>query len=193
MSMLCSLYRIDARQSERLRQSPEAVGELLGLAAAPPLRASLWSRLLGRAPTTPKAAETTFEPIDEAHTFDLDDAWHVLHFLFSGRGDEGPWPASFLLAGGTEVGPDLGYGPARLFDAEEVRELAAFLNTQSCGALNAAYEPSAMEAADIYWQASRQPAQREQQVGGLWERVQALQGFVGTAADAHHPLLISIY
>jgi len=65
---------------------------------------------------------------DSENSISLEKAWHGLHFLLTGD----PWGGSgyraFLLCGGIEQGEDMGYGPARLFDAEEVGEIAETLS-----------------------------------------------------------------
>jgi hypothetical protein len=42
---------------------------------------------------------------------EVDKAWHGLHFLLTGSAWEGSFPLNFIVAGGQEVGDDLGYGP----------------------------------------------------------------------------------
>lgn len=194
MSMLCSLYRINADQVNRVRQLPESITELLGLAPAPsPPKSSIFSKLFGRPPASQAAAEPNFRPIAATNTFELDGAWHVLHFLFSGRSDEGPWPASFLISGGEEIGPDQGYGPARLVDAKQIGELDAFLKALSYDALNVAYKPDEIEATEIYWQAASTPSGRQEELDGLWELVTGLRRFVQNMANAGDSMVVSIY
>jgi Domain of unknown function (DUF1877) len=59
--------------------------------------------------------------------------------------------------GGTEVGEDVGFGPARYLTPEEVKEVAAALRNVSKEDLVQRYVPSAFEEANIY------PA------AGIWE------------------------
>ena len=60
---------------------------------------------------------------DSENSISLEKAWHGLHFLLTGDPWGGSGHAAFLLAGGREVGEDMGYGPARVIDAAEVREI----------------------------------------------------------------------
>ena len=48
--------------------------------------------------------------------FDLDKAWHGIHFLLTGSAWETTPGAGESVLGGDPVGPDRGYGPARLLD-----------------------------------------------------------------------------
>ena len=192
MSMLCSLYRITPEQAIRLKSFPDAVGELLGFTTPPP-KVSFLSKLFGKSPKEPPPSERKFEPIAENNTFELNQAWHILHFLFSGSNAEGEWPAAFLMSGGEEIGPDQGYGPARLLAPELSRAVATFLNAQSFKTLDAAYVVSEIEAAEIYWQASSEPTERQRQVEELWNIVNELRDFLEHTAEAGNATLVSIY
>lgn len=191
MSMLCSLYRITPEQTTRLKEYPDAIGELLGLTTPPP-KVSLLSKLIARTPKIP-LSERKFEPIAESDTFELDGAWHILHYLFSGGNSEGEWPAAFLMSGGEEVGPDLGYGPTRLLAPRLSLAVATFLDAQSSLRLDAAYVTSKIEAAEIYWQASSEPTERQRQVEELWGVVKELRVFFEYTGRAGNSILVSIY
>nr|NJM01253.1 YfbM family protein [Desulfobacula sp.] len=192
MSMLCSLYRIPPEQIPKLKDSPDAVGELFGLTTPPP-KVSFLSKLFGKSPKNTSPSERKFEPIAESDTFELDQAWHILHFLFSGSNAEGELPAAFLMSGGEEVGPDLGYGPTRLLAPKLSQLVAAFLDAQSFQRLDAAYVTSKIEAAEIYWQASSEPTERQRQVEELWGVVMELRTFFDRTARTGNAILVSIY
>ncbi|MFW5397410.1 MAG: uncharacterized protein DUF1877 [Candidatus Accumulibacter regalis] len=191
MSMLCGLYRITPEQATRLKDFPDAVGELLGFTTTLP-RVSFLSKLFGKSPKEPPSGRK-FEPIAESDTFELNQAWHILHFLFSGSNAEGEWPAAFIMSGGEDVGPDQGYGPTRLLVPELSRAVATFLDTQSFQTLDAAYIISKIEAAEIYWQASSEATERQRQVEELWSVVKALRAFFEHTVRAGNATLVSIY
>ena len=192
MSMLCSLYRIAPEQATKLKDFPEAVGELAGFNAPPP-KVTFLSKLFGKSQKQISPPGRQFDPVAESDTFELDQAWHILHFLMSGTSAEGPWPNGFLMSGGEEVGPDQGYGPIRLLDPERSRAVAAFLDAQSFKVLDSAYVASEIEAEEIYWQASSEHAERQRQVEELWEVVKELQTFFQQTARTGNATLISIY
>lgn len=192
MSMLCSLYRITPGQAMALRASPDAVGELLGFAPPAPPKVGLLSRLFGKSPPSAPVAKT-FEPVAERDRFELDQAWHILHFLLSGSGTEGPGPAAFLISGGDDIGPDRGYGPARLVGPELSRQIAGLLHAQSFEGFDAAYVASKIETADIYWQAASEPAERQRQVDELWRVAADLRAFFADTAQVGHATLVCIY
>jgi Domain of unknown function (DUF1877) len=57
----------------------------------------------------------------------LDKAWHGVHYLLSGSTEPTESPLGQCVLGGTEVGEDLGYGPARAFDPAQVARIAKAL------------------------------------------------------------------
>jgi hypothetical protein len=192
MSMLCSLYRITPEQALWLTDFPGAVGELLGFTTPPP-KVSFLSKLFGKSPKVHAPSERRFEPIPEGDTFELNQAWHILHFLFSCSNAEGELPAAFIMYGGEEIGPDHGYGPTRLLTPELSRDIATFLDAQSFKTLNAAYVATKIEAAEIYWQASSEPTERQRQIEELWGVVEELRGFFEQTTQAGNATLVSIY
>lgn len=192
MSMLCSVYRIGPEHVTQLKDSPDAVGELLGFTTPPP-QAGFLSRLFGKSARRPRVPAHRFSPVGKSDIFELDQAWHILHFLFSGCNDEGAWPAAFLMSGGEAIGADQGYGPARLLLPELLQDVDRFLDTQSFQTLDAAYVASKIEAAEIYWRPSSKGAERQRQLDELWGTVQALRVFFAETAQTRSSALISIY
>ena len=79
---------------------------------------------------------------------DVDKAWHGIHYLLTGVADGGEPPLSLAVMGGTEVGEDMGYGPARMLTSEQVKAISDALPSEN--ALKASYAPEAMEAAQVY-------------------------------------------
>ena len=81
---------------------------------------------------------------------DFDKAWQALHFILTDSPYEGEPPLNFLLQAGEEVGEDLGYGPTRLADADEVKAFRDALAKLDEVDLRSRYDPERMVAADIY-------------------------------------------
>ena len=80
----------------------------------------------------------------------LDKSWHAMHYLLTGRADEAPPPLGNAILGGTPLGPDLGYGPARLLSPTEVQETAVALSMVRAGDLDKQCNLAAMKAAQVY-------------------------------------------
>jgi len=80
----------------------------------------------------------------------LEKSWHSLHYLLTGSAHEADSPLGNSILGGKEIGPDLGYGPARFLDAGEVREVATALKKVSKQDLTRRFDLDAMMAAKVY-------------------------------------------
>jgi hypothetical protein len=81
---------------------------------------------------------------------DLDKAWHAIHFTLNGKAWEGDEPLFLTILGGTEIGEDAGYGPARYLSADQVKAVSSALSDLPREAFVARFNPSAMTAAEIY-------------------------------------------
>jgi len=81
---------------------------------------------------------------------DVDKAWHCIHFMLTGEADEGPAPLSLAILGGEEIGDDVGYGPARVLQPGQVRDIAVALSRIDEPAFKARFDPQAMLTANIY-------------------------------------------
>src|ERR1700761_9537434 len=61
-------------------------------------------------------------------SIDLDKAWHGIHWLLTGDSWGGEAPLALAIVGGEDIGPDLGYGPARVVTPEQAQAVAAALS-----------------------------------------------------------------
>lgn len=92
-----------------------------------------------------------FEP--EAHVLktSLGKYWHGIHYLLCRKVWSGALPDAFLIDGGTFVGDvDIGYGPARVFTAEEAGEIAESLLRKTRRDLICNFDSNLMLDYDIY-------------------------------------------
>ncbi len=110
----------------------------------------------------------------------LEKAWHGVHYLLCGEIEPGSAIPSQAVMGGVEVGEDLGYGPARYFDADEVRAISQALNRATLEAeMTARFDPARMTSLGIYpggWKAG--------DVNWLMEEFRRLQKFYDDASAA---------
>src|SRR5262249_38852831 len=70
-------------------------------------------------------------PGSPGHSVSIDKAWHGLHYLLCGAPEPAPGPLGQAVFGGTEIGEDQGYGPARYFTPAQVAEIATALRSPS--------------------------------------------------------------
>jgi hypothetical protein len=80
----------------------------------------------------------------------LEKSWHCLHYLLTGTAWETDTVLGKAILGGAEIGPDMGYGPARYLEPNEVKNVAKALNTVSKEDLTSRFNLEAMKAANIY-------------------------------------------
>jgi hypothetical protein len=82
----------------------------------------------------------------------LEKDWHAVHYLLCGAAEPGKSLLSQVVLGGTEVGDDdLGYGPARYFDANKTADIARELGRGGLeDEMRARFDPAKMVAAGLY-------------------------------------------
>jgi hypothetical protein len=74
-----------------------------------------------------------------------------VHYLLCGQPQAGSDLASQAVMGGTEVGDNLGYGPARYFEADRVAAIAKELSRPNLEAeMEARFDPDQMMQLGIY-------------------------------------------
>lgn len=81
---------------------------------------------------------------------DLDKAWHGIHYLLTGSQVPDGTLASKVIWGGEDIGPDYGYGPARLLKPDDVKAIAKLLAGISPDQLRSRFKPKEMTRAGIY-------------------------------------------
>jgi uncharacterized protein DUF1877 len=90
-------------------------------------------------------------PGTPAHTVSIDKAWHGLHYLLCGAPEPAPGPLGQAVFGGTEIGEDQGYGPARYFTPAQVAEIARALQSPALEPeLHTRFDSAAMTRLGIY-------------------------------------------
>ena len=100
----------------------------------------------------PSSTEAFIYPNDEEHedSIDVDKAWHGIHYLLTGDSWGGEPPLANAVLGGTEIGDDFGYGPARYLTADEVHAVAEALKDIAADAFRLRYVPSDLSKNEIY-------------------------------------------
>jgi len=166
MGMIANFRRLPDADLRRLSREPELVADYL-------------------------AEEEPFDGFGAFADLDVDKAWHAIHFLLTGSAWGGEPPLNFIASGGTEIGDDVGYGPARALDAVEVAALAAALESVPVDALLERFDPAALTAASVYPNIWDRPAEEDDARGYVGEYYETLRAFVLDAASEREALLIS--
>ncbi|HZU76000.1 MAG TPA: DUF1877 family protein [Dehalococcoidia bacterium] len=129
----------------------------------------------------------------QPEVLDIHKSWHVFHFLFTGRADEGGAPpSSFMLEGGREVGDDLGYGPGRLFDARSTAAVARFLDGLTLSELERRIDAPRMAALGIYCAGEGSRADAEEMRGDVALYFPRLQAHFRAASSAGEATLLQL-
>jgi hypothetical protein len=115
---------------------------------APGVADAILKRMALGASTMRQGAPGAGEP---AKSISLDKAWHGLHYLLCGAAEPVPGALGQAVLGGTEIGEDLGYGPARYFTPAETKEVALALQEPALEqTLHARFNPAVMEQHGLY-------------------------------------------
>jgi hypothetical protein len=131
----------------------------------------------------------TWKPIEPGAEFDVDKAWHGIHFLLTGSAWEGTGPEAFIVAGGAEIGDiDVGYGPARAFKSKEVHEIAERLKTIDKDSLEKKCDKKAFFEEEIYPEIWDEVP--EDCFGYLLEYFEMLKQFIIKAAEDKKALIV---
>lgn len=116
---------------------------------APDVGDAIVKRRGERAAALRQRAQPKGEPAGKS--ISLDKAWHGLHYLLCGAAEPAPGPLGQAVFGGTEVGEDMGYGPARYFTAAQTAEIAQALQGPNLEAtLRTRFNSDAMTALGLY-------------------------------------------
>jgi hypothetical protein len=117
--------------------------------AGPAVGELIVNRMVERAAKLRPPPRQNDEPA--ARNISLDKAWHGLHYLLCGAAEPAPGPLGQAVFGGTEIGEDMGYGPARYFTVAQTAEIAQALQVTGLETtLRHRYDPDAMERIGIY-------------------------------------------
>lgn len=126
-----------------------------------------------------KLTDKLYGEDSKANKCDLDKAWHAIHFLLNGSVWGVTSPAGALLLGGEPVSEeDVGYGPARYFTVEQVREASDVLDQLEEEGFFSNYS-SMLEQRDGICPAFEDTKEDREYIGSYFE---TLRGFCATAA-----------
>jgi hypothetical protein len=130
---------------------------------------------------------TKDDPAGTENQFDVDKAWHAIHFFLTGESWGGEEPLANAVLGGVPLGEeDVGYGPARFLRAAEVAETSDALQKISPAQLWSKFDADAMEKAQIYPGLEGGEEDREY----VCDNFEELKKFFATTASRRQAILL---
>ena len=106
----------------------------------------------------PKTVEDFLFPEGVENPFegqtDLDKSWHSLHYLLTGAVGPDGTAAGDAILGGSAIGPNLGYGQARLITAVRANEIFRALSDLNFTGRYDSFDPLCSEVNRVYLGAS---------------------------------------
>jgi hypothetical protein len=138
----------------------------------------------------PSAAGSRKGAVGRGTVLNIGKAWHILHYLYTGQPWGGQLPAATLLAGGRDVGEDLGYGPGRTVSVAETAAFAQFLSGLTLTMLHARIDMRAMMLDNVYCVDEDGLARRSEVAAEVAHHAPRLAQHVRAAAERQQGLLI---
>ena len=188
MSMIGCFYAVSDGDLEAILQQPTRLKGLWGAPAAPPKAPSLLGKLFGTKTAPAPVPAKPWEPSSKPESFEVDKAWHGIHFLLTGSDWEGEGPLAFMLHGGREIQEDLGYGPPHAFTSTEVKEISKALQEVNIDDLHNQADPARFAANEIYPTIWGEP--KEECIGYVTEYLKSLREFVAKTAAQNRGLIV---
>ncbi len=131
-----------------------------------------------------------FDESNRERLFDVDKAWHAIHYTLTG----GLWgmtgePASWLVFGGELVNEeDMGYGPARLMENDVVKLIADALTAWDEAAFREHFHVADMVECHVY------PVMDDENEDVffqyVWENFEALKKWIRETADVGENMIV---
>jgi hypothetical protein len=148
MSMIGCFRTATDTEIAALLEKPQRILRVFDLPDPQP-KGGLLSRLLWRTRRVDPADD--WQPDSDNEDWDLDKAWHGIHFLLTGQTWDGEPPLNFIVAGGKEIGKvEVGYGPARCFTSREAAAICDALEPITAESLRERCDRDAFMKHDIY-------------------------------------------
>lgn len=158
--MCLTLHSVSDTNIQRIFESPPMIWRLI-VPDDPSMyveevkrktRRGFFSRLFGKKDQNDSVEVPDLEFVEGENIYsDLDKSWQAIHYCLNKTDYHADPPMDFIITGGENCGViDVGYGPARLIKSDTVKEIAQKISGITTDHLRQNYNPSKMEALDIY-------------------------------------------
>lgn len=198
MGMLLVLNTVGEDNLRKMLETPALVWQVVlpddpSMLEVEQPQPGFFAKLLGAKAVPPISLERLEFAEEEFRETDIDKAWHGIHFLLTGTAWEGEPPYNFLIEGGEAVGDeDVGYGPARAFNASQTRTIADALDVLTRNELATRFNAERMRSLEIYPDIWDRDPKDDDTLGYCLDFYDELKAFVRRAADDGLCLLVYI-
>jgi hypothetical protein len=120
----------------------------------------------------------------------LGKMWQAVQYLLAGTSDIAEPPLGISVYGGAEIGPDLGYGPARVLAPAQVAAIAAALEELTSADLRRRFVPADLDRDGVCPSVWDEP--EDQLFDEIMESFDALRACYAAAAAAGDGMLQSV-
>ena len=123
---------------------------------------------------------------------DIDKAWQAIHYILTETVNSGYYPRSFLLLGGDQIGTiDLGYGPARAFKSDQVKEIYDMLISFNTKRARKFLNLEGLTSYSIYVYNNLKPEQMdEDEKTHIFSHFERMKHFIETLSDENAGMII---
>lgn len=131
-----------------------------------------------------------FDEGNRERLFDIDKAWHAIHYALTGEmwGMTGE-PASWLVFGGEPISEeDMGYGPARLIENDVVKLIADALTAWDEAAFRENFNIADMVECHVY--PVMDDENEDEFFEYVWENFAALRDWIRETADTGENVIV---
>jgi len=164
MSIICWIMGVTPAQIAALRATPGLVQGLVALAQGEQYDSRFDEAMKRASPEQRKRFEQLDADLKKSQAaarqqvaglgalepaISLEKSWYTLHYLFTGHIGPGDAPGDLLMTG-EDVGPDLGYGPARIQTEAATQDFRRFLDGQEVERLQARLDLNEMRQMGVY-------------------------------------------
>lgn len=152
-----------------------------------------FARLFGKKPRQSEPLPDYSPSGNENIQYDIDKAWHGIHFLLTGSASEGDAPLNFMVKGGHEAdGCDIGYGPGRMFTSEQVKQIDEALQGISKEEFESRYDPAKMMAEEIYPAIWDRPKEEDDAIVYISENFVGLKDYIHRACELNMGMIVGL-
>lgn len=191
MSMIGCFRSASDNEIEALIRKPDRIRQVLfNDFSEAQKKPGFLARLFGLS-YEPEKELIIWKPEDGNEDFDIDKAWHGIHFLLCDDSSGGGGDLGFIMDGGHYIGRiDVGYGPARAFKKSEIEQIYKIIECIQVDDLKRKCDKKKFKTNNIYPFIWDEP--EDECFGYLLSYFDKMKSFLKRTLDADKGILVYI-